>query len=677
MKSNCVRKSLRRAPFSATALMMLAVASPAKAVDWMRSTGPIPGATYNIFTSISGDGKVVLGRSNTAGWVWSNGTYTFPVGFGGFAVPTAVSFDGSVIVGTAEVGGSIVHGVMWTAASAVPTDLHFGAAFDPGGTLHGYVNSRAFGISNDGAVVTGHATNASSTNQAFVWTQAAGMVGIGTLPGYAQSYGEAVSGDGQVVIGRATVGPTTQAFRWTEANGMTGLGFISGGTNSAATDVNHDGSVIVGYGNSSRASNEAFRWTQATGAVGLGFLSGYNQSTANAVSADGSIVVGYSWRTGSSQAFRWTAAGGMRSLESLLTDAHVDLGGWQLLYAQGISADGRIIAGRGINPQTGTDDVWLARCVTAICTGLTSYNAVGMSFSGQAAVGHTANAAIGGALGTMQEYVTQARASQRSRNTPYAVFAYGAYDSDPVTSGTLGMTVDLPFSIVAGVAASANHVTTEMVYDGNAKMNGGSLGAFIAQMPDTGLQWLAGVSGMTLKGDIKRGYLNGVSPSYSTGSTDGSGYGFIARAGWAFSVLPQTQVTPFASYTSSVMHFNGYTEADGVFAAQFGSMRSRAETARLGADARYTFAPNAWMWSTLAWGHRLDDGKGADITGVLIDTLSMTVPGVAIGRDWLEVGGGVRVPTWTNGAVTASLTASVPADGVTTYLARVGLTQVF
>jgi len=37
-----------------------------------------------------------------------------------------------------------------------------------------------------------------------------------------------------------------------------------------------------------------------------------------------------------------------------------------------------------------------------------------------------------------------------------------------------------------------------MVYDGSAKMGGGSLGAFLARVPAC-LQWLLGVNGITLK----------------------------------------------------------------------------------------------------------------------------------------------------------------------------------
>lgn len=563
---------------------------------------------------------------------------------------------------------------MWTVGGTVITDLHTGPAFNPGGTLNGYIMSFAGGVSADGQVVGGTARDITITNaQAFRWTQATGMVGLGFLPGYTSSGAGRVSADGQTLVGSVSTASTSEAMYWTQATGMVGLGRL-GGSYSWASDVNRDGSVIVGTTTISSGQQRAFRWTQTGGMEDLGVAPGGTFSTGSAVSADGSVVVGTS--SGSADgAVRWTRATGMQRLASLLSAGGVNLGNWTLNNATGVSADGKVIIGAGTN--AGVSQSYIARCESLSCQGLTTAGDVAKSFSGQSAFGQTANAAIGGALGTMQEYATQAHQSQGSRSSPYSVFAYGAYDSDPVASGTLGMTVDLPFNMIAGFAASANHVKTEMVYDGNAKMNGGSFGVFLAHLPDTGLQWLAGATAMTLKGDVTRGYLNGVSPSSSTGSTSGDGHGFIARAGWAFAALPQTKVTPFASYTNSLMRFDGYTETNGVFPARFDGFKSTVETGRLGADIRYTFGPGQWLWGTLAWAHRLDDGKAPDITGTLIDFSPMTVPGVSVGRDWLEVGGGVRLPAWKTGAVTASLTASVPAEGVTTYLARVGLTQAF
>ncbi|WP_414653814.1 autotransporter domain-containing protein [Hyphomicrobium sp.] len=84
---------------------------------------------------------------------------------------------------------------------------------------------------------------------------------------------------------------------------------------------------------------------------------------------------------------------------------------------------------------------------------------------------------------------------------------------------------------------------------------------------------------------------------------------------------------------------DAYTEQDGVFTASFERMTSTAETTRFGADARYTFRPDTWAWGTLAWGHRLDGGQGADVTATLGNWFPMTVPGVAATDAWLEVGG--------------------------------------
>ena len=83
------------------------------------------------------------------------------------------------------------------------------------------------------------------------------------------------------------------------------------------------------------------------------------------------------------------------------------------------------------------------------------------------------------------------------------------------------------------------------------------------------------------------------------------------------------------------------------------------------------------MWGTVAWAHRLDGGKGANITGSLIGLFDTTAPGVSLAEDWAELTAGIRLPAWSNGTVTASLTASVPANYPTAYAPRLGFTQAF
>jgi hypothetical protein len=59
-------------------------------------------------------------------------------------------------------------------------------------------------------------------------------------------------------------------------------------------------------------------------------------------------------------AFIWDAPHGMRSLHEVLTNNYgLDLTGWQLSAAGGISSDGATIVGYGINP-AGMTEAWIA-----------------------------------------------------------------------------------------------------------------------------------------------------------------------------------------------------------------------------------------------------------------------------------------------------------------------------
>jgi len=98
--------------------------------------------------------------------------------------------------------------------------------------------------------------------------------------------------------------------------------------------------------------------------VGLGTLAGGSESAARAVSADGSVVVGDSvggavpFRT--VEAFIWSESMGMRSVQSVLVDEFgLDLTGWSLTSAVGVSDDGLTLVGNGVNPD-GSPEGWVA-----------------------------------------------------------------------------------------------------------------------------------------------------------------------------------------------------------------------------------------------------------------------------------------------------------------------------
>jgi probable HAF family extracellular repeat protein len=688
-----VVQRLRAALFATAALLALAVAAaPTSALaDDIQGLGLLPVAPISTATGVSADGSVVVGYSGYYGingntgvieaFRWTQSSGMVGLGFlpgGGFSIANGVNGDGSVVVGQSTVvGQKTMEAFRWTQSAGM-----VGLGILPGGAAESY----AYAVNADGSVVVGTASSGNG-GEAFRWTQSTGMVSIHMQPTFLLGFSTndvamGVSADGSVVVGKAQNIDVRGAFRWTQSTGMVGLGFFPGGNESQANAVSADGSVVVGYSNStSHPSGEAFRWTQSGGMVGLGFLpgGGVTESYAYAVNADGSVVVGFSSSSTGvfGEAFRWTTTTGMQSIRALLIASGVNMTGWTLATATGVSADGTVIVGSGTSPSS-QNEAWLARFSSEFGNGIITPGVAAQSFAGQAAVAQTGNAVIGGSLATMSEYATQAHTTQGVRTTPYSVFAYANYDSDPSASGTFGMTVDLPDAMVAGAAVSANYTNTDMVYDGSAKMWGGSLGAFLARVPDAGLQWLLGVNGTTLSGDINRGYLNGSGQAYSQGSTTANGYGATARIGWSFNnVLRATQVTPFASYTYSTIHFNGYTETTGAFPAQFNGFDDTAQTARVGADARYTFAPGKWIWGTLASAHKINNSETENITGSLIGLFGMTAPAGPVAKDWVEATAGIRWPAWKNGALTASLTASIPANYATTYQARVGVMQMF
>jgi hypothetical protein len=85
--------------------------------------------------------------------------------------------------------------------------------------------------------------------------------------------------------------------------------------------------------------------------------------SSDLTNADGSVIVGmanYNPEVNPGQAFIWDALHGMRDLRQvLMTDYHLNLQGMSLNFAEGVSADGRVIAGYGIDLQ-GEQEAWVA-----------------------------------------------------------------------------------------------------------------------------------------------------------------------------------------------------------------------------------------------------------------------------------------------------------------------------
>jgi probable HAF family extracellular repeat protein len=351
------------------AAMSFGTGQAARAASFTR-LGDLPGIPRGSSVGgVSADGSVILGGASSSVFRWSandGATWlgsvptpfgAYPVGSQASASDTGISADGSTIVGFGSIQYAFnlygYEAFRWQAGNVI------GLATSPPNRLFDF--SFASGVSADGSVVVGRGSNGGGHfGQAFRWTERDGMIGLGDLPGstFINSSATGVSADGAVVVGDTS---SSEAFRWTANSGMVGLGNLLGGNSgSRASGVSADGSAVIGLSLGANG-NEAFRWTANGGMAGLGDLAGGDfYSYANGVSSDGSVIVGYSSSTNGYEPFIWNQDRGMQSLADVLTASGIDLTGWKIDSAAGISADGLTIYGSG-HDASGNYEGWLAK----------------------------------------------------------------------------------------------------------------------------------------------------------------------------------------------------------------------------------------------------------------------------------------------------------------------------
>ncbi len=291
--------------------------------------------TFNANGSCQSAGDVQAFRWTPAGGYQTLGT----PGTSAFFGSGAVSSDGSVIVGEHPPENGYA-AFRWTAAT---------------GMMQLPINIAA-AVTADGGMVAGGDN----------WWKTTGQTGtFGPFPGFqdqTEAYGLAGTAQAPVAVGGAVkgsnaFGPVDHAFLWTPATGLQDLGVLPGGDQSVATAISAGEKVVVGEA-TVNGFWHAFRWTAATGMVDLGTLGG-PESAAFAVNGDGSVIVGSSLTsqsTGSDIAFRWTAKTGMQDISKLVNVPQRLI----LQSAVGVSQDGTVVTGNGLNTKLGIDEPWRA-----------------------------------------------------------------------------------------------------------------------------------------------------------------------------------------------------------------------------------------------------------------------------------------------------------------------------
>ena len=303
---------------------------------------PISGGLNSSANGVNANGTAAAGSTDTINSSdrairWSNlgGTVSMGLLPGGTfnTYAQAIDASGTILAGFGDSGSS--RAFRWTTTGGYQI-----LPLIPG---TGSFNL-AWAISQNGAIVVG-TSGSSALARAFLWNSAspASVLNLGLLPGQPTSDGRAVSGDGSTVVGNSG----TRAFRWTSGSGMTDLGALPGQVWALGEAVNTNGTVATGRYNT--GGERGYRWTAATGMVSLGNTpNGGPTVRPRAINGDGTVIIGECFDpVAGFAAFIWTPSLGVQFLSAHLAARGVNLTGWQITDATGISADGSAMCGRG------------------------------------------------------------------------------------------------------------------------------------------------------------------------------------------------------------------------------------------------------------------------------------------------------------------------------------------
>ena len=647
-----------------------------------------------------------------------------------FSIARAINDDGTVVVGTARDADNRYQAFRW-----IPSGGMVGIGFLSNAFAAGSMGNS---VSGDGQVIVGSSWDGDFNYRAFRWSSAVGMEALGTLANSASDYSEAfgTNPDGSIVVGLAENDfNRLEAFKWTQSDGMVGLGFLAASDQEAsqATAISSDGSTIVGVAINSDGKPEAFRWTIGSGMIGLGILptSGQFGSRATAVNSDGSVIVGgasigiatkqhqpdirasvdnslltiaslnsscllnlllgsgggFTPLPGScsaiddlnafspQQAFRWTNADGLHSVAELLIESGVDIGEWQISQANGVSADGSIIVGEGIDPD-GNSKGWWAK----IGTGFISTSELNHSLESLTGVGQSTQQSISNGLGeTLGENMTGGASQSQGTTTAWGGIGGAEFNVLKIDPYSLSGTVGLAYQVTSAVKLGAGiHYGTRKdhlpVLDGSNQSERMGIDLIGAYEPSTtGLRLYGALVADHLNDRIRRGYLNGATPTSSTGKRSGQAIGGTIVLGWNLPTGAATSVMPFIGYEASYFKLEEYTETTGPFPVHVNQSSDTLQIARLGAKLNQKMNEQLELWTSFGAAHRVEKRMPGASGEVIALSLPFNVSGATMRQNWAEGSLGIIWHATKSVDVHAGIGASTDGDTAPLAFTRLGL----
>lgn len=699
-------KSILRLAVSAAALGVSANAMAQAPAAGVTGHGDISGLpTPNIgvgFFDLSGDGTTIAGTvrkdatTYSAYRITASGYEALP-GLSGdvYVLAKGVSDDGKVIVGISQSTYS-------SRGSAIIWEGTTGSALGHLATTAAFQNSGANGVSGDGKVAVGFSVTNVGASHAVRWVNKGNPEDLNG-GGFSSSFAQRTSRDGSVIVGHgANATRTNEGFVWTQAAGMTGLGVLSAqsgdtGAYSRATDVSADGAVVVGFSAGSNDKAQAFRWTSSGGMVSLGLLPSGQDSRAYAVNADGSVIVGSATRPSAvvagiqdTVAFRWTSGNGLQTIADWLTANGVAVGSNSFTDAKGISDDGRVVIGEGqIN---GTTQQYIARIAASGTGGGTSGGTTGGGTGGTTGGGTDGGTGGGGTGGSgtggggtggggtgggsgvvgLVDYLYSASQSggvtfqnliagasmtlfgahhrplmdfpQAGKNCGWITGDFGGGDRGDRRNylGEVGICRDLGDSIRVGFGGGLGGSHQKLALGGRSETDGYHLVGEVDFRP-AATPLLFSLTGYYADWDvdIARAYMNGATIDISRGSTKAEGWALRGRVDWKDALtFGDVGFSPYAAYTHAHVKLDGYTETGGAFPTIFNSSSTDSDEMRLGGVAAAPLTEKVTLRLSGEWVHRFDNAP-AIISGTIIGIADFATATPTPNGDWGRAGADV------------------------------------